>query len=111
MKQGEIWRINLDPTVGAEIRKSRPCLILNNDTIGKLPLKVIAPLTDFKEHYASIPWMVIVDPDPHNGLHKRSAVDLFQVRSLSEKRFIERLGAMDEETLEHCREALCKVVK
>ena len=111
MKQGEIWRINLDPTVGAEIRKSRPCLILNNDTIGKLPLKVIAPLTDFKEHYVSVPWMVIVDPDPGNGLHKRSVVDLFQVRSLSEKRFIERLGAVDEEALQRCREALCRVVK
>ena len=47
--QGSIWNINLDPTVGSEIKKTRPCLILNNNKIGKLALKVIAPLTDFEE--------------------------------------------------------------
>jgi len=110
VKQGEIWRINLDPTIGAEIRKSRPCLILNNDTVGRLPLKVIAPLTDFKEHYRKVPWMVIIDPTTTNGLKKRSAIDLFQVRSLSEKRFIEKVGSVDEEIIWQCRKALCGVV-
>jgi mRNA interferase MazF len=43
MKQGEIWLINLDPTVGAEIRKTRPAIIVNDDTLGKLPLKIIFP--------------------------------------------------------------------
>jgi mRNA interferase MazF len=49
MIQGAIWRINLDPTIGAEIKKTRPCVILNSNKVGKLPLKVIAPLTDLKE--------------------------------------------------------------
>lgn len=58
MKQGEIWLINLDPTVGSEIRKTRPAVVVNDDTLGKLPLKVIVPLTDWKEHYEMVPWMV-----------------------------------------------------
>ncbi|RLA76468.1 MAG: hypothetical protein DRG30_02775 [Epsilonproteobacteria bacterium] len=41
MKQGEIWQINLDPTIGSEMKKIRPCIILNNDMVGKLALKVI----------------------------------------------------------------------
>ena len=106
MKQGEIWQINLDPTIGSEMKKVRPCIILNNDTVGKLPLKVIAPLTDFKEHYRAVPWMVIIEPTTRNGLGKISAIDLFQVRSLSEKRLIKRLGIADREILEACREAL-----
>ncbi len=45
MKQGEIWEINLSPTVGAEIKKKRPAVIINDDAIGILPLKVIVPIT------------------------------------------------------------------
>ena len=106
MKQGEIWQVNLDPTVGSEMRKSRPCIILNNDLIGKLSLKVIAPLTDFKEHYSVVPWMVIVEPDAKNGLSKTSAIDLFQVRSVSQKRLAYRVGVVDDTVLEACKEAL-----
>jgi mRNA interferase MazF len=46
MNQGDIWLINLDPTVGAEIKKTRPAIIVNDNTLGRLPLKIIVPLTD-----------------------------------------------------------------
>jgi len=51
MKQGEIWLINLAPTIGAEIKKTRPAIIVNDDSLGKLPLKIIVPLTDWKQKY------------------------------------------------------------
>jgi mRNA interferase MazF len=51
MKQGEIWLINLDPTIGAEIQKTRPAIIVNDNALGKLPLKIIVPLTDWNERY------------------------------------------------------------
>ena len=44
MKQGQIWEINLSPTVGAEIKKKRPAVIINDDAIGILPLRVIVPV-------------------------------------------------------------------
>lgn len=53
MRKGEIWLINLDPTVGAEIRKTRPAVIVSEDAIGLLPLRVIVPLTDWKDRYAA----------------------------------------------------------
>jgi len=52
MRQGEIWLINLDPTIGAEIKKTRPTIIVNDDSLGKLPLKIIVPLTDWKQRYS-----------------------------------------------------------
>jgi len=58
VQRGEIWLINLDPTIGAEIRKSRPAVIVNDDAIGILPLKVIVPITEWKEQYAAAPWLV-----------------------------------------------------
>jgi len=106
VKQGEIWQINLDPTLGSEMKKSRPCIILNNDMVGKLALKVIAPLTDFKEHYAIVPWMVTVEPNSINGLSKKSSIDLFQVRSLSQKRLVAKIGKVEDTILEACKTAL-----
>jgi mRNA interferase MazF len=94
VKRGEVWLINLDPTIGAEIKKSRPAIIVSDDAIGILPLKVIVPMTEWKEHYAGAPWLVRLLPDSENGLEKPSAADAFQVRSVSEKRFVRRLGKL-----------------
>ena len=58
MHKGEIWLINLDPTIGAEIRKSRSAVIVSVDEIGILPLRVIVPITDWKDQYSQAAWMV-----------------------------------------------------
>ena len=79
MKQSEIWLINLDPTIGAEIQKTRPSIIVNDNAVGKLPLKIIVLLSDWKEHYAKAPWMVKISPDEINQLAKVSTADCFQV--------------------------------
>jgi mRNA interferase MazF len=88
MKQNEIWLIDLDPTKGAELQKKRPAIVVNDNAMGRLPLKVIIPLTDWKDKYANAPWMVMIVPDKENGLDKISAADCFQVRSLSQERLI-----------------------
>ena len=49
MKFGSSIKSNLDPTVGAEIKKTRPVVIVNDDAIGILPLKVIVPVTEWQE--------------------------------------------------------------
>ena len=51
MRQGEIWEINLSPTAGAKIKKKRPAVIINDDAIGILPLKVIVPITEWKNRF------------------------------------------------------------
>ncbi len=43
--KGDIWLIDLDPTKGAEIQKIRPAVIINSDSIGKLPLRIIVPIS------------------------------------------------------------------
>ncbi|MBU1679885.1 MAG: type II toxin-antitoxin system PemK/MazF family toxin [Bacteroidetes bacterium] len=110
MKQGEIWLINLDPTIGAEIKKTRPAIIVNDNRIGKLPLKIIVPLTDWKDQYTTAPWMVRVDPDNKNNLQKSSSADCFQVRSISELRFVKKWGTIDSDKLEEIKMALAIVL-
>ena len=95
MRRGEVWLINLDPTIVAEIRKNRPAVIVSSDAVGVLPLKIIVPLTDWKDHYEIAPWMIKIEPDAQNGLDKISAADTFQVRSVAQERFIRKLGMID----------------
>jgi len=110
MKQGEIWLICLDPTVGAEISKSRPALIVNTDSLGKLPLKIIAPVTEWKEHYSDYPWMVKIVPTKQNNLSKISAVDCFQIRSVSVDRFINYIGIVEAKVFNDAQEAITKII-
>jgi len=109
MFRGEIWRVNLEPTVGAEIRKSRPVIIVGNDRIGKLPLRVIVPVTDWKERYAAAEWLVKIEPDKNNNLDKISAADAFQVRSVSVKRFEKKFGELPSDKLREIENALALV--
>lgn len=110
MRRGEIWLINLDPTIGAEIRKTRPVVIVNDDAVGVLPLRVIVPITDWKQRYQNVPWMVRLTPDDDNGLSKTSAADAFQVRSVSQQRFIKQVGVITQSQIEELTVALGTVL-
>jgi mRNA interferase MazF len=100
MLRGEIWLINLDPTLGAEIKKVRPAVIVSNDAIGILPLRVIVPLTDWKERYRQAAWMIFIAPDTNNRLDKPSAADAFQIRSISTQRFVRKVGVAAPEVMD-----------
>ena len=106
MRQREIWIVNLDPTIGAEIQKTRPCVIVNDDAVGILPLKIIAPITDYKDKYKDVPWMVTLTPNHENGLDKKSVIDLFQVRSVAEERLVERIGMIGTDEILSVKAAL-----
>lgn len=110
MKQSEIWLIDLDPTKGAEIQKKRPAVIVNDDRLGKLPLKVIVPITDWKDRYDIASWMVKIEPDSNNGLSKTSSADCFQIRSLSQERLIKKIGHVEDDTLDEIKEGIRKVL-
>jgi mRNA interferase MazF len=110
MRRGEVWVVSLDPTIGAEIKKARPAVIVNDDAIGILPLKVIVPITEWRDRYAVAAWMVRLDPTPENGLDKPSAADAFQVRSVAQQRLVRRLGNLSESTMEEITRALAVVL-
>jgi len=110
MKQGEVWLINLDPTIGAEIKKTRPAIIVSDDSLGKLPLKVIVPITDWKDRYDIAPWMIKITPNEINGLNKDSPADCFQVRSVSQERFVKRMGNVSQIILNEIRAGLSRVL-
>jgi mRNA interferase MazF len=111
MNRGHIWLINLDPTLGAEIKKTRPVLIVSSNSIGKLPLRVVVPLTDWKENYQQVPWMVKISPNATNGLEKTSSADTFQIRSVSTGRFIRKIGELTEREMNQVVYAISLVIE
>jgi len=110
MKQSEIWLIDLNPAKGAEIQKIRPAIIVNDDALGKLPLKIVVPITDWKDRYEIAPWMVKINPDNANGLSKISSADCFQIRSVSQERLIKKLGYLKPDSYYEIKQAIKKVL-
>jgi len=111
IRRGEIWLASFDPAIGDEIRKKRPAVVLSSDSVGKLSLKLMAPMTEWKDTFAKWPWHVRVAPDPKNGLKKISSVDVLQVRGMDVRRFDTKLGALTPAILDTITDALAGVVE
>lgn len=99
IKQAEVWLLNLNPTIGSEMAKTRPCIVVSDDDIGVLPLKIVVPLGNWQDRFNDYLWMTKIEPDQYNGLSKSSTADSFQLRSVSEQRFVKKLGRVSKEQL------------
>jgi mRNA interferase MazF len=85
MKQYDIVLVGLDPTVGAEMKKTRPCVLISPDEMNDwLSTVLIAPLTTNTRRY---PWRV-----PIEFQRKRGMVALDQMRTIDKRRVVRRLG-------------------
>lgn len=106
LSQGEVWLVNLDPTIGDEIRKMRPAIIVNHNALGALALRVIVPITGWQDRFQGCDWLIRLDPDATNSLDKTSVADTFQVRSISTRRFTRCLGRLSDTDLRRVLEGL-----
>ena len=105
-KRGEVWDVDFDPPRGSEIGKKRPAVVISEDAIGRLPLRIVVPITQWTARYAGYPWFVRIAPTSTNGLSKESGADAFQVKSISEKRFARRRGALTTAELDDIAAAI-----
>ena len=109
-RRGELWLVDFDPSVGAEIRKSRPAVVVSVDSIGRLPLRIVVPITDWNPAFRNYPWFVEIPADSMTGLAKHSGADAFQVKSVSESRFVRQLGNVSPQQAEAIAEAIAMCV-
>ena len=92
MRTGDIWLAQLDPTVGSEIRKTRPCVVVSPDDMNAhLRTVIVAPMTT-----GSRPAAFRV---PLTFQGKQGLIVLDQIRALDRLRLVERLGALRPQTL------------
>lgn len=97
-RRGDVYVVTFDPTVGAEIRKTRPALVLQNDIANRYsPITIVAALTSqFDEPL--YPTEVLVRAR-EGGLRADSVVLLNQIRSIDKRRLIRSLGRLRPETM------------
>ena len=92
MNRGEIWLVNLDPTVGSEIKKARPCVVISPAELNDhLRTVIVAPMTS---KGFTAPFRV---PVAHAGT--KGLIVLDQIRAVDKVRLAKRLGAVSAKTL------------
>jgi mRNA interferase MazF len=98
-KKNEIWLVNLDPTIGSEIKKTRPCVVISPDAMNKyLTTVIIAPLTSTRKNYPSR-----VDSTFQRN---QGQIALDQLRSVDKIRLTKKLGLLDKQSIEDVRAVL-----
>ncbi|HEY7127615.1 MAG TPA: type II toxin-antitoxin system PemK/MazF family toxin [Ktedonobacterales bacterium] len=108
--RGEVWLVRFDPSEGDEIQKIRPAVVMSIAGVGRLQLRIVVPITDWKAHYPAFSWFVPLSPTAANGLRKDSVADAFQVKSVSENRFIRRLGVLEQAQIDAIAAAIALCV-
>ena len=99
-QRSEIWLVDLEPSRGSELQKTRPVVVLSANSIRGLSVRVAVPLTGWQEPFTAAPWKVRIEPDTQNNLSKTSAADSLQIRCLFLERFSRRIGRLPRSTVE-----------
>ena len=104
-KRGEIWWVDLNPVVGSETGKERPCLILQND-IGNQngSTTIVAPFLPRTKTY---PFVVNVMPTEQNGLDMVRHINLSQMRTVDFQRIKNKQGVLEKSYWEAIEKAVC----
>lgn len=107
-RRGEIWWVNLDPTVGSETAKKRPCVILQNDVGNALSnTTMVAPLLKGSKAY---PFIVSVEVTAENGLDETRGIHLEQMRVVDNRRIDRKLGTLEDKYWSDIEKAVCIVL-
>lgn len=99
VKQYEVWLINLDPTIGHEIKKTRPCVIISpNEMNHAIKTVIIAPMTTKSHHY---PTRIPLRFDGKQGF-----IVLDQIRSIDRVRLVKNIGKISTNTIKHVKDVI-----
>ena len=103
-RRGEIYLVSFDPTIGHEIQKTRPAIVIQNDIGNRLsPVTIVAAITS---RVTPHPVKVMVSPTKGNGLSVLSAIHLAQIRTVDRVRLVKKLGSVDADILRRVDEAI-----
>lgn len=103
-QRGQIRWVRLDPTVGAEVQKTRSCLIVQNDIMNQHGLLTI--VIPFRPGSKQAPYVVNVKASCTNGLDKDRFLDIAQIRAVDGQRVLAVVGMLEEEYWQQIRVAL-----
>lgn len=105
--------MNFNPTVGSEIQKTRPAVVISSDDMGRLPIRLVAPITGWQDRFKGNIWRVPIKSNAINGLTKDSVVDTMQIRvvAMKRERFITKRGQLNATLMKEIVEAIAAVIE
>ena len=105
-RRGEVYLTALDPTLGHEIQKTRPAVVIQNNVSNEQSYTtMVAPVTSTVRLPLS-PVQVLVAANQETGLSVLSVALLIQIRAVDRRRLVKRLGVVDAETMIRIDEAI-----
>jgi len=110
LRTGEIYWVNLDPTIGDEIKKRRPVVVVNGGHHKYLKLAISVPVTTLSPYWDGNPFFVSLEPTSDNGLQKNSAVDCFQIKAISHDRFVEKRGTITNHEIDLIKTSIALIL-
>jgi mRNA interferase MazF len=103
-RRGEVWLVNFDPTIGSEIQKTRPALIIQNDIGNRAsPITIVAAITSTQKR--PYPFQVFL-PAGEGGIEHDSVVTLNHLRSIDRQRLIRRFGKVSRGIMKQVDQAI-----
>ncbi len=108
LKKGMIIDVNLDPTLGSETGKIRPCVIVTNDVYNeRVPVIQVVPITEWSAKKVRIVTNVEIHPSPDNGLSKKSIADCLQTRPIDHRhRLVKIRGKLSSAKVQEINQSL-----
>lgn len=105
-KSGEIWWVNFEPSVGTEIKKTRPALIVSNNIANEKSTRItVLPMTS---RIINLPIVVIVEPDKKNNLSNASLIKVPDVATFDKSRLKSKIGVLSDKKMAEVRLKLKK---
>ena len=103
---GSIWLVNFDPSIGTEIRKTRPAMIISGTLFNQRRKVTVLPITSSSPDSKMLPIVVEIDPDRTNGLSITSFIVCIEPMTFDKKRLVKQLGILDIEKIREVRSIL-----
>jgi mRNA interferase MazF len=103
---GSIWLVNFDPSIGTEIRKTRPAMIISGTLFNQRRKVTVLPITSSAPDSRMLPVVVSIDPDLTNGLTTDSFIVCIDPMTFDKQRLVKKLGILNTDTIRQVQSIL-----
>ena len=106
---GSIWLVGFDPSIGTEIRKTRPAVIISGTVFNQRSKITVLPLTSTKPHHEILLSVLVpVPPSKENGLDLESFIVAIEPMTFDKRRLIKHLGQLDVSIIKQVQSILTR---
>jgi mRNA interferase MazF len=110
IQRGQVWDVQFSPQIASELRQKHPAVVMNVAGVGRLPLHIVVPITTGEPYFKNFVWMIPLKANSTNGLDHDSFADAFQIKSVSEKRFLDHRGHLSPTELDEIAAVIAFVI-